>query len=274
MVEKVKNGALCGPSAAPIAGLDYRLRLFGGFELRHLSQVLNIPLSVQRLLGFLALHDRPLPRCYVAETLWPETRSSQAQANLRTLLWRLHPQHHDIVEVTPVELALSSAVVVDTRALRKAAGDYRRSGTLPTPEKLLDIHGELLPGCWDSWIVFERERLRHEAIELLEASVQRCLACGDFHLATMLSLSAVECDPLRESANLLVVQSRLADGDSAGAIRYALRYTQTIKEELDLPPPPQFANLLANSPQAHPSRSRTLPAATGRRFARFPSANA
>jgi DNA-binding SARP family transcriptional activator len=244
MVEKVKNGALCEPSVAPMAGRGYGLRLFGGFELRHGSQVLNIPLSVQRLLGFLALHDRPLPRCYVAETLWPETGGSQAQANLRTLLWRLHPKHHDIVEVKPVELALSSAVLVDARALHKAARDYRRSGTLPTPETLLDIHGELLPGCWDCWLVFERERLRHEAVELLEAVSNACLARGEFHLATMLGLSAVECDPLRESANLLVVRSRLAAGDSAGAIRYALRYTRTIREELDLPPPPQFVDLL------------------------------
>lgn len=268
MVEKVKN-AICGPFPALIAGRAYRLRLFGGFELRHGSQVLNIPLSLQRLLGFLALHDRPLPRCFVAETLWPETGSSQAHANLRTLLWRLHPKHRYVVEVTPVELALGSAVLVDARAIHEAARDYRRSGTVPAPETLLDIHGELLPGYWDCWLVFERERLRHEAVELLEAAGNACLARGESHLATMLGLSAVECDPLRESANLLVVQSRLAASDTAGAVRHALRYAQTIKDELDLPPPPQFADLLAHSPQVLPLRSRTFPAATEGRFARL-----
>lgn len=223
----------------------YGLRLFGGFELRLGSRVLDIPLSAQRLLGFLALHDRPLPRCYVADTLWPDTREAKAHANLRTALWRVHSKNHPILEITPVELALSPAVLVDARTLHQAARAYRRSGELPTPETLLDIRGELLPGCWDCWLVFERERLRHEAVELLEAMSKACLGREEFHLATMLSLSAVECDPLRESANLLVIRARLAAGDPGGAVRYAMRYSQVLRDELQLPPPPQVADLLA-----------------------------
>jgi DNA-binding SARP family transcriptional activator len=160
-------------------------------------------------------------------------------------LWRLHSKHHPILEITPVELALSPAVRVDARTIHQAARDYRRSGELPAPETLLDIHGELLPGCWDCWLVFERERLRHEAVELLEATSKACLAREEFHLATMLGLSAVECDPLRESANLLVIRSRLAAADPGGAMRYALRYSQMLQDELQLPPPPQLAKLLS-----------------------------
>jgi DNA-binding SARP family transcriptional activator len=223
----------------------YSLRLFGGFEMRAESHILDIPLSARRLLGFLALHDRPLPRCYVADTLWPDTGEAKAHANLRTALWRLHPKHHTILEISPVELALSPMVRVDARTLHQAACGYRRTGTLPDPETLLDVHGELLPGCWDCWLVFERERLRHEAVELLEATSNLCLARGEFHLATMLSLSAVECDPLRESANLLVIRARLAAGDPSGAIRYAERYSEMLWDELQLPTPPPLTNLLS-----------------------------
>jgi len=224
---------------------SYGLRLFGGFELSLGSRVVDVPLSAQRLLGFLALHDRPLPRCYVADTLWPDTGEAKAHANLRTTLWRVHSKQHPILEITPVELALSPTVRVDARTLHQAARDYRRSGALPAPETLFDIRGELLPGCWDCWLVFERERLRHEAVELLEATSEACLARGEFHLATMLSLSAVECDPLRESANLLVIRCRLAAGDPAGGMRYALRYSHMLRDELQLPPPPQLADLLS-----------------------------
>lgn len=226
-------------------GEHFGLRLLGGFDLRRGSRVLDVPLSVQRVLGFVALNDRPMPRSYVAEALWPDAGEAQAHANLRTALWRLHSKRYALLDVSPTELALDPAVEVDTKIVHDAARRHCRSGILPPPETLLDIHGELLPGCWDSWIVFERERLRHEAVELLEASTCACLAHGEFHLATMLSLSAVECDPLRESANLLNVRARLADGDLTGAIRCAQRYTQTLQEELGLPPPPALVALLS-----------------------------
>jgi DNA-binding SARP family transcriptional activator len=256
-----------------VACRGYGLRLLGGFDLRLGSQLVDVPLSVQRLLGFLALQDRALPRCYVADTLWPDAGDARAHANLRTALWRLHSAHHAIVEVTPVELALSPAIPVDTRTVHNAVREYRRSGALPEPETLLDIHGELLPGCWDCWVAFERERLRHEAVELLEASSRACLARGEFHLATMLGLSAVECDPLRESANLLTVRVRLLAGDLSGAIRYARRYAQLLKDELGLPPPPPLLELLRthHSPTARPQLS---PTATNGGFASARRANA
>jgi DNA-binding SARP family transcriptional activator len=134
--------------------------------------------------------------------------------------------------------------VVDAHELDHAAREHRRSRVLPDPETLLDLRGELHPGCWDSWLVFDRERLRHEAIDLLESAGQACLSRGDVHLATLLGLRAVECDPLRESANLLVVQSRLAAGDLVGAIQYGHRYAKLLADELSIPPPSSLKQLL------------------------------
>lgn len=220
------------------------LRLFGGFELRRDGQVIDLPLSVRRLLGFLALNGRTLSRCYVADCIWPDTDEEKAHANLRTALWRLHPLRRDVLNVTPVELALNPEVWVDATALLNAAREFRRSGVLPDPESLLEIRGELLPGHWDSWLVFDRERLRQEAVQLLESSSRACLSRGEIHLALMLGMGAVECDPLRESANLLVVRVRMVSGDLIGAIRHARRYAKLLKDELGVPPPSPLAELL------------------------------
>ena len=223
---------------------EFTMRLLGGFELRRDGDVIELPLSVHRLLGFLALNRRSLPRCYVADCLWPDTDEERAHANLRTALWRLHPLHHDILDVTPVALALNPRVWVDTTFLQDAAREYRCSHILPDPEWLLEIRGELLPGCWDSWLVFDRERQRQEAVELLESSSLACLARGEVHLAMMLGLGAVECDPLRESANLLVVRIRLAADDLVGAIRHASRYGRLLRDELGIPLPSPLAELI------------------------------
>jgi DNA-binding SARP family transcriptional activator len=223
------------------------MRLFGGFELRCDGEIVNVPHSVHRVLSFVALNDRPLPRSFIADSLWPETREDKAHANLRTALWRLHNLRYDLVKVTPGELALNHAVSVDVRMLHSAAREYRRNGVLPDPEALVEIHGELLPGCWDSWLIFERERLRLEAVELLEATSRACLRRGETHLAMMLCLGAVECDALRESANLLLVSTCRASGDRIRAIRHAQRYATRLKDELGLPPPPTLAELLTQA---------------------------
>jgi DNA-binding SARP family transcriptional activator len=222
----------------------FTMRLFGGFELRRGDALVDLPQSAQRLLSFLALNERSLPRRYVADTLWPDAEEDRAQANLRTTLWRIHAQRLDLVNVTPMEMALSPAVWVDVRALVEASREHRRTGILPRPDTLLGLRGELLPGCWDSWLVFDRERLRLEAIHLLESACDSCMGQGDSHLATLLGLCAVECDPLRESANLLVVRAHLARGDTVLAIRHARRYTEMLADELGVAPPVELEELL------------------------------
>jgi DNA-binding SARP family transcriptional activator len=222
----------------------FTMRLFGGFELRRGDALLDLPHSVQRLLSFLALNERSLPRRHVADTLWPDAEEDRAQANLRTTLWRIHTQRLDLLNVTATDLALSPAVWVDVRTLVEASREHRRTGILPHPDTLLGLRGELLPGRWDSWLVFDRERLRLEAIHLLESACDSCMDRGDSHLATLLGLCAVEYDPLRESANLRVVRAHLARGDTVLAIRHARRYTELLADELGVAPPIEFEELL------------------------------
>lgn len=113
-------------------------------------------------------------------------------------------------------------------------------------ELLLDLRGELLPECWDSWVVFDRERLRQEAVQLLEAASAAAQASGQLHLALLLALNAVECDPLRESANMLVVRMHMVNGDLSGAVRRARFYARLLSEEIGVGPPQPLADLLSS----------------------------
>jgi len=226
------------------------MRLLGGFELRRNGQVIDVPFTAHRLLGFLALNDRQVPRAYVADSLWPDTPEDKAGANLRTALWRLRRIGRGVFVQSTGQVGLDPSLCVDVRALHQAARDYRRHSVLPDPEMLLDFRGELLPACWDSWLVFDRERLRQEAVELLEASSRAALADGDVHLALLLGLGAVECDPLRESANVLAVRIRMIEGDLVGAIRHARSYARTLHDEIGIAPPELLADLLASYPPA------------------------
>ena len=73
--------SLASTKVAPL-----QLGLLRGFELRQDGDVVQLPLSAQRVVAFLALHERPLQRLYVAGSLWLDTTEARANASLRTAL--------------------------------------------------------------------------------------------------------------------------------------------------------------------------------------------
>src|SRR5947208_3414756 len=77
------------------------LGLLRGFELLDRDRQVRLPFSAQRVLAFLALHDRPLQRVYVAGSLWLDSTEAHANASLRTALWRLRRPSCRLVEATP-----------------------------------------------------------------------------------------------------------------------------------------------------------------------------
>src|SRR5690348_1374337 len=75
-----------------------RLYLLRGFELRCNERSVPLVPGSQRLVAFLALHDRRLLRTHVAETLWPDVPGRRAWGNLRSALWRLSEYRDRVVE--------------------------------------------------------------------------------------------------------------------------------------------------------------------------------
>lgn len=235
----IHEGLVPSPSPHP-----YEVRLLGGFDLRRDGGTIEVAPSSQRVIAFLALNDRPLPRAFVAETLWPETTDDKAAANLRTALWRLHGAGHDVVDVANSHIGLRPDVTVDVRIVDRAARLLRLRGEMPGPELVDTVRGELLPGCWDSWLVFERERVRVEVIHLFECLGHAALDRGDRHLAVLAGLAAVECDPLRDSANALLIAASVAGGDHRGAMGAYRRYEALLAAELGLTPSDDIRRLI------------------------------
>ena len=212
------------------------LTLLGGFELRCARKRVPLPMSAQRLLAFLALHDRPLLRVYVAGKLWTDSSEHQASANLRSSLWRLSRSGHSLVMATPSHVALADGVGVDVRHVLDATRQ-----TLDRPDKHTslfggDFGGDLLPDWYDDWLEIERERLRQLRLHALEALADELLAQGRYGHAVEASLLAVRTDPLRESAHRLLIRIYLAEGNSCDAVRAYYGYARRLASELGLEP--------------------------------------
>jgi DNA-binding SARP family transcriptional activator len=237
---------LLTPDVAPGASLQ----LLRAFDLRADGVSVSLPASAQRLLAFLALHDRPLQRGYVAGSLWLDTTDDRASANLRSTLWRLRKPGFDTIESTPTHLRLAPNVRVDLHELSNIAHGLIDStctidpATL-TPSLVASLSFDLLPD-WldDDFILVEQERWRQLRIHALEAVVSRLGEASRFGEAVDAALAAVAAEPLRESAHRVLIQVHLAEGNTSEAVRGYESFRALLERELGLTPSPAMESLV------------------------------
>lgn len=223
-------------SAATLSADTPRLDLLDGFRLRHGSATIRLQPGVQRLVAFLALHDRPLHRLYVAGRLWTDASQDAANANLRTALWRLRHPACRLVEASVTALALDPAVVVDLRDATQRARRVLAGAHEPGDLAALIAAGELLPDHYDDWVMIERERFRQLRLHALERLCEECRDAGRFAEATEAGLAAVATEPLRESAHRALICSHLAEGNAGEAARQYRVYRDLARDGLGVEP--------------------------------------
>jgi DNA-binding SARP family transcriptional activator len=209
----------------------------------------RLPLGAQRLLAFLAVHRVPLLRSHVAEALWPDSHRRPASANLRSALWRIRQARHNVLDADGSRLSLCAGVTVD---LRERAGLARslldRSASWPTgvlgSQTVSELSEDLLRDWYDEWLYLERDRWTQLRLHALEALAEHLLAAGKYSEAVEAALAAVWAEPLRESANRILVRVYAAEGNLSEAVRQYHRYRQLLHRELRTPPTAQMEELI------------------------------
>jgi DNA-binding SARP family transcriptional activator len=216
------------------------LTLTGEFELIVAGQRQAIPHSVERLLAYLALTERPVSRTKLAGTLWIDAPERKAANNLRTTLWRLGRTCGRLVSADPERLVLSSDVKVDAteltdlsqRLIHRPAPDPRDLASLPA----LVARSELLPDWEDGWVVNDRERFRVLRLEALERAAEALIERRALGEALVAALAAVRSEPLRESCRRLVVKAHMTAGNVVDALRSYESYRDLLWRELEVEP--------------------------------------
>lgn len=230
----------------PATQASIELTLVDSFGLHHEGDLVELPRSAQRLLAFLALHNRPVLRVYAAGRLWLDANEERAFGNLRSSLWRLHQCGVQLVEATNQELRLSLEVQVDFRRGTELA--HRLLSGSNNPEDLdtewRPLAGELLPDWYDDWVLMERERYRQLGLHALETLCERLTAARQFGPALEAALAAVAGEPLRESAHRVLIKAHLAEGNVSEAIRQYRFYQRLLRDQLSLDPSPAMESLV------------------------------
>jgi DNA-binding SARP family transcriptional activator len=257
--------ALTGASQPLVeAGTRSRVGLLGGFELVVDGIRRRPPLSVQRVVAFLALQLRPIQRGFVAGTLWPDSSEDRANANLRTALWRLGRANSLLANRPTTHLALRETVEIDLRDANARARRLIHAGGRPGLDDLarLTEAAELLPDWYDDWAQFERERFRQLRLSALECLCIELTAEGRFPEAVEAGVAAVAAEPVRESAHRALIAAHLSAGNPGEALRQYRMCRDLLAHRLGVEPSLEMGLLVAALP---PGADRLAPQRSGRR---------
>ena len=233
-------------------GGKLHIHLLGDFRLLHD----DVPLTdidtpaLQSLLGYLLLHrDAPQARSHLAYLFWPDSTEAQARTNLRKQIYHLRQAlpdadrflHADRNTVQWQTAALYTLDVAEFEAALAAASAAAQAGDLSAQraalERAISVYGgDLLPSCYDDWVLEERERLRHRYTASLEALVDLLSDQGDYAGAIRQAQRLLRHDPVIESTYRRLMRLYAAAGNRALALRTYHTCATTLQQELEVEP--------------------------------------
>jgi len=234
---------------------EWRVDLLGGFRVCDGGGPIELSADAERLVAFLALQARRVPRAHAAGSLWMECSQHRAFGNLRVTLFRLRRDAAGLVNADNRTVGLDPETLVD---INRIAGwgdatliDRPHNGA--TVDDLRPLGLELLAGWDDEWTVVERERIRQLSLHRLEEIADRLIDRRRPALAIQAALMAIGSDPLRESAHRRLIRAHLAEGNVAEALRSYRNLEDLLSTELGIAPTQLFGEIAASVEHLVPS---------------------
>lgn len=261
----------------------FEIRLLGAFEIMYEGAPFDAAFTpvLQSLLSYLFFYgEQPHTREQVAYIFWPDSTETQARNNLRKRLLQLRKALPFLEEFMvlhgPVLTWLPDAPLrVDAVEFQKCLtelgpemeNEVGGPGSLALMEKAIGLYrGDLLPGCWDAWVIRERERLREQHLSVLEELAHRFEEQREYRTALRYVQRLLREDTLRESTYRRLMRLHALNGDQAGALRAFHRCVTALEEDLGVAPSPATRELHERLTQLEsaPVRAPASPALVGR----------
>ncbi|HEX9115219.1 MAG TPA: AAA family ATPase, partial [Anaerolineae bacterium] len=253
-----------------------QIRLLGGMRISYGDAPVtgvNTP-RLQSLLAYLMLSGgAPQLRLHVAFTLWPDTSESNARNSLRQLLHQLRqslpdPDRFMAVDGNTICWQKGGEQSVDVWTFESALAEAEaaeRGGDVAAAaraweEAVACYQGDLLPACYDDWIVALRDDLRLRHRHACEKLVRLLEDGRQYEAALRIAERLLNGDPLDEEAQARLMRLHALNGDRA-AVRRAFQTADLgFRRELGQPAPASLRELYERLVQApHGSaRARTI----------------
>ncbi|MEW2914805.1 AAA family ATPase [Leisingera sp. JC11] len=221
-----------------------KIRLLGGFEIvldgRRVDGFQS--LRLQRFLALLTLRDGAQHRSRLAFELWPDSSESQARTNLRKLLheFRQALPDSDLFADTDSEQLRwrdTAPASVDVMHFRAAisSSDFQEAAAI--------YGGDLLPACYDDWVLEARSSLRRDAQTAFTRAAVAAAELDEHEAVLEHARRLEELEPTDEAAICHQIKAYRALGDRNAAMRAYHRYAEVVERDLGVTPDEAVRNL-------------------------------
>lgn len=217
------------------------IRLLGEFVVTNGAQPSGpYTARLQALLAYLLLHrDAPQQRQHLAFLFWPDNSEAQALTNLRNLLHKLRrvlpmPDCFLQIDQQSVQWRPDGPYTLDVADFEAAGAQATTCAALETAVQYYS--GELLPSCYDDWILPERERLRQVALSLLDRLITLLETQRDYAGAIRYCRQLLHLEPLNETLYRRLMTLYAATDERAGALHTYQQCVAMLREEFAAEP--------------------------------------
>jgi DNA-binding SARP family transcriptional activator len=211
--------------------------------------------KAQELFCYLLLYRRrPHSRETLADLLWDDVQTTRSKRYLSKALWQLQdalaaqlkPPDTCLLLVDPnwiqlnpkAQLWLDIASFEDAFALVQGVrGQQLAPQQIQAVREAADLYcGDLLEGWYQDWCIYERERLQHMYLAMLDKLIDHCEAHLDYETGIDYGALVLRYDRARERTHRRLMRLHYLAGSRTAALRQYLRCAAALREELDVRP--------------------------------------
>ena len=210
--------------------------------------------KAEELLGFLLLNRAQAhSRERLADVLWGEISQGQSNNYLRKALWQLQSALENLglngarlllVEGERLQVNPQSKPWLDVdifeNAFKQTQGILGRDldeGQAQSIEQAVALYrGELLDDWYQDWCLYERERLQHLYLAMLDKLMDYCEMHGTYENGLVFGERILQYDRARERTHRRLMRLHYLAGDRTSALRQYQKCAAILQEELDVEP--------------------------------------
>ncbi len=234
-----------------------KISLFGKFAIEsndRCTHKLDTRKSEELLCFLLLNRERPHSRESLAEILWGENPARQSKNYLRKALWQLTSSLEQFCFYNDHDLLLTDSdwlqinpeffywldVAVLENAFEKTKGIRGRD--LPKEQIDLTVQaveaygGDLLEGWYQDWCIYERERLQHLYLALVDKLMDYYEVQEQFENGLVYGNKILRYDIARERTHRRLMRLYYLAGERTASLRQYKKCVAVLWEELEVQP--------------------------------------
>lgn len=247
-----------------------KLRLFGAPEVAVNGRILALKnQKTYALLFYLAITGQSHTRSHMANLLWSEYPTTNANGSLRATLFQLRKALRavglgQVIAAEGELLCLQiSAETCDVTHFCELLAD----GSEPALMEAVALYrGSLLTGftlpdtpVFDAWVQLEDEKLRQAYLHALQRLAEETAVAQNWSQSIIYLQRLIQTDPLHEDAQQQLIRTYLQTDAISQALRQYQQFEKRLREEMGVSPAPATRALFQEALHQQQAQSLTAP---------------